>query len=133
MDVLIADDDEDSLGLLGPWLTAQGHFVSIARGGKAALRAVQRDPTIKVVIANWLMADLDGWRVSLALKASRGADIKTILLVGESFIGEVRKAFVGCADCYVGKPINLERLEAALADLAATTGRANNRHAMPDR
>ncbi|MCD6365668.1 MAG: response regulator [Planctomycetes bacterium] len=123
MDVLVADDNEEVLSLLANTLTARGYTVTTVRDGIAALRAVERNPGIRLAILNWMMPGLDGLVVSKKLKANPAADIRTVVVVGRRFREEIGEAFSSWADYYISKPLRL----ASVIDCVDVAGRAGRR------
>ena len=118
MHVLIADDDRNASARLEMHLRACGHTVTTVADGRAALRAVRRNPRIDAAVLNWLMPGMDGWRVARRIKASVARPVRTIVLVGGAFREDVRRHLAGCADVCLAKEGHPRGLEAGL--LAAT-------------
>ena len=61
--LLVVDDDPSIVELLQFLLTKEGHAVSVARDGKAGLKAA-RDERPDLIILDVMMPELDGFSVS---------------------------------------------------------------------
>lgn len=133
MRVLLADDDERALAFLANHLKARGYSVTTAQDGFTALNAVERDPGIRVVILNWMMPDLDSWRVSRQLKACKARGVYTIVVVGRHFCQEIKERFPSWADEYISKPFDLQGLAARLHTAVRSIGvlRSDARSSLP--
>ena len=105
MHVLVADDDERALAVLVSGLSQLGYAVIAVRSGTAALKAVQRNPSIRLAILNWMLPELDGLALAAELKPGR-ANLYTVVVVGSRFCDEVRDAFASWADRFVAKPLS---------------------------
>lgn len=103
-DILLVDDQQDTLRLLSIMLNSQGYRVTRVVSGAAALKAVkQQRPDL--ILLDIRMAGMDGYEVCQRLKASDITnDIPVIFLSALNDTLDKVKAFnVGGAD-YVTKP-----------------------------
>jgi DNA-binding response OmpR family regulator len=75
--ILVVDDDDDIRLLLRIELSAEGHHISEAGHGQAALDAL-RDAPPDLVLLDIMMPVLDGWGV---LRALAGTDAPPIVVV----------------------------------------------------
>ena len=112
--ILAVDDDPMSLKLLERHLSKAGHQVICARDGRAALQiALETNP--QVVIADWMMPELDGIELCKALRRiESGRDMFFLLLTGRGEEDRVVEAFDAGVDDYVVKPFNPKLLMARL-------------------
>lgn len=67
--VLVVDDDRDIRFTLRTLLEEEGYLVMEAAGGVEALALLHTDPPPLVVLLDYHMPRMDGWRVLLALEA----------------------------------------------------------------
>lgn len=109
-EILIIDDDEDSVGALSQMLTAQGFQLFMANSGTEGLEksfALQPD----LILLDIRMPDLDGFVVCERLKrhpATQSIPVMFISALYEVF-DKVHAFQVGAAD-YITKPFQLEEI-----------------------
>src|SRR5262245_20193206 len=71
LDVLIVDDERDTRELLADFCRTLGFGVATAQDGRAAMAAVQRQPTqFGVVLTDVSMPGADGFEVLRAVRAA---------------------------------------------------------------
>ncbi len=102
--ILIVDDVEDNLEILGDLLTFDGYNVKAARSGEAALKLAQESRP-DLILLDILMPGMDGFEVCSRLKADdRTKDIPVIFVSSMTDIdSKVRGFKVGGVD-YINKP-----------------------------
>ncbi len=111
--VLIADDEQWSRDTLCGFLREDGHTVSVAADGKAALDAFLHG-TFDLVITDWAMPDMTGEELTKAVRAKKPGQ-RIIMATGfsahDNRVGHVPE----CADATVTKPISQETLRGVIA------------------
>ena len=110
--VLVADDDEDILGLVSFRLERSGYEVAAAKDGEEALR-LARELSPALVVLDVMMPRLDGYEVTRRLRddeATRG--IPVILLTARAQEADVARGFESGADDYLRKPFSPQELAA---------------------
>ncbi len=102
--ILIVDDVEDNLEILGDLLTFDGYNVKAARSGEAALKLAQESRP-DLILLDILMPGMDGFEVCSRLKADdRTKDIPVIFVSSMTDIDSKVQGFkVGGVD-YINKP-----------------------------
>jgi CheY-like chemotaxis protein len=119
--ILIADDDPLILQSLQDALERDGHLVSVADGGRAAIdkfrSAQQRGTSFDMVITDLGMPHVDGRTVAIAIK-SRAPAVPIVLLTGWGYRLQAESELPQHVDCVLSKPPKLHELRAALAELA---------------
>ncbi|MFT5732095.1 MAG: diguanylate cyclase (GGDEF)-like protein [Planctomycetota bacterium] len=112
--ILAVDDDPVSLRLLVRHLRAERFEVSMARGGKEALKkALQEKPALMIV--DHEMPDLNGLEVVKALRRSSvGASMYILLLTGSHTNELLVEAFDAGVDDFVTKPFLATALSARI-------------------
>ncbi len=115
--VLIADNDAQARYQLGLQLTACKCVVTSVSSGSAAIKAVEENPEIDLVIINWIMPGLSGLLTAKTIK-NISPQIHVLVTVGEKFIQAVETAFPTMADGYIQKPANMFSLKDILPHLA---------------
>lgn len=116
--ILIADDDDRINELLQEIFEMEGYEVRAAYDGEEAIRILEEDGDIHLLILDIMMPELNGWEVLEYVK--KNFDVKVLILTalgGE--VDEVRGLRSG-ADDYVAKPFKravlLERARRLISD-----------------
>lgn len=114
MRILIVDDDEVALMMLGETLRKAGHEVSIARDGGEAIESLRASPC-RVVVSDWEMPGMSGLDLCRAIREeqSRGY-VYFILLTGRGTPAERVEGLRAGADEFIGKPFNTAELIARI-------------------
>ena len=106
--LLVVDDEDSLLDLLGDALRFAGYEIHLARSGFEALRvAADTDPALILLDVN--LPDLDGFEVCQRLRHD-GADVPVIFLTARDDPSDIRTGFTRGGDDYVTKPFSLEEL-----------------------
>jgi len=113
--ILVVEDDAGVREALVGLLQAVGHHVLEAEGGSTAL-AQFAPGQVDLIITDLGMPDMTGWDLARAIRAKDPA-VPIILLTGwgEQMAGETEAAHL--VNQIIGKPIRLEELQAAIAEL----------------
>ncbi len=108
--VLIVDDENDTIELLRYNLEKANYQPVIARNGEEAINAVQcHNPD--VVLLDVMMPELNGWEVCRILReSSKGKSIPIIMLSALSEEDARIKGLALGADDYVSKPFSVREL-----------------------
>ena len=110
--VLVVDDEESVLDLLGRFLTRRGYIVDTARDGEEAVDRILESPP-DIVLLDIRLPKMDGLQVLRRLK-EEGSDVAVITMSGVSDEDTARKSLeLGAAD-FITKPFNLPYLETSL-------------------
>ena len=136
MRVLIADDDPVYRGLLEELLKQYDFDVVSVPNGLEAWEAIQHDETIKLVILDWMMPEMDGYEVCRRIReAGTRQDTYVILVTGSQLKDEIIKILVAGADDYIIKPfepLDLKiHLRAAMRIIDLEAEAAELRKALP--
>jgi CheY-like chemotaxis protein len=115
--VLVADDDEDILALVGLRLGRAGYEVLTARDGVDALAAAERQrPDIAVV--DVMMPRMDGHELIRRLRARPATRDMPILVLTAAVHDRVAAASADAgADAHMRKPVSPRELVAKLDEL----------------
>lgn len=115
--VLVADDDEDILSLLGLRLERAGYDVVTAKDGIDALEAVEgRTPDIAIV--DVMMPRMDGHELIRRLRARPETESIPILVLTAAVQDRVAAASAAAgADAHMRKPFSPRELVARLDEL----------------
>jgi signal transduction histidine kinase/CheY-like chemotaxis protein len=115
LNILVVDDNKLAAEGLGKLLTHKGHQVTLAFDGAEALETAPRvNP--EVIILDIGLPDMDGYSVARQLKEMGVASI-LIALTGYGQEEDKMKARAAGFDHHLTKPVSLEDVETALANL----------------
>lgn len=117
-DVLVVDDTEAALDLLGYLLRARGHVAMLARNGEEAVAAALGSLP-DLILMDLHMPVMDGYEALAAIRDSDEAGACPILaLTAFGEVGEREKAVAAGFDGFFSKPITpetfMDQLEAFL-------------------
>jgi len=116
--VLVADDDEDILALVGNVLAKAGYDVTKASNGAEALERV-RSVRPRVAVLDVAMPELDGVEVLRSLRADpETSDIPVILLTARAQEADVKLGYAEGASKYLRKPFSPRELVELVRELA---------------
>ena len=105
--VLVVDDDPDTIDLISIIFEQEGAAVASATSGREGLRHFYRVRP-DLVILDLLMDDMDGWEVCRRIRNL--ADVPVIILSHQDAEADVVRGLSIGADDYVGKPVRREVL-----------------------
>jgi DNA-binding response OmpR family regulator len=115
--VLIADDEPNIVISLEFLMQREGHAVSVARDGDAALAAILRERP-DLVLLDVMMPGRSGFDVCQAVRADPAlAGVKIVLLTAKGRDTDVAKGLALGADAYVTKPFSTRELAAKVREL----------------
>ena len=117
--VVLVEDNEMNRDMLTRRLVRRGWSVSVAEDGEAALRVVA-EVCPDIVLMDMGLPVLDGWEATRRLKADPAtAGIPVIALTAHAMSTDRDAALAAGCDDYETKPIDLDRLLAAMQRLMA--------------
>ena len=119
MRILVVDDDESISEFVGWVLSDEGHEVTVAPNGAAALRLLE-ELRPDVILLDMRMPVMDGWEFARAYHEREARRPHVPLVVLTAAQDAARSAREIGADGYLGKPFDV-------ADLLATVKRFNHR------
>ncbi|WP_405747818.1 HAMP domain-containing protein [Streptomyces sp. NBC_01525] len=116
--ILIVDDDIRNVFALTHVLGRAGIRVKYAENGREGLEVLDRTPDVCLVLMDIMMPEMDGYEMIQALrKAPRYAELPVIALTAKAMPGDRERALETGADDYVPKPVDVDRLLAAICRL----------------
>src|SRR5438093_1557328 len=113
--ILVVDDQEENLELLGDQLRAAGWEVILAKNGKEALEKVETYRP-QVIVLDMIMPEMDGFRVARCVK--QNPDYQNIRVVAATSLcspGDRDRCLAAGCDDYVAKPFTTQQLQERLA------------------
>ena len=106
--VLIVDDAEPALDLLGYLVRARGHVATLARNGEEAVASIEKSRP-DLILMDLHMPVMDGYEALAAIRGSDGAGTCPILaLTAFGEVGEREEALAAGFDGFFSKPITPE-------------------------
>lgn len=109
--ILVVDDDPISCEILKATLEAEGFDVTVASDGLEAQRLLTNDATLRLVISDWEMPNLDGPSLCRWLRSHRPSPYCFfVLLTGRSGSESVVEGLSAGVDEFLVKPIETSEL-----------------------
>jgi DNA-binding response OmpR family regulator len=115
--VLIADDETNIVISLEFLMQREGHRVSVARDGDAALEAIRRERP-DLVLLDVMMPGKSGFEVCQAVRADESlAAVKILMLSAKGRDTDLAKGSALGADAYMTKPFSTRELADKVREL----------------
>jgi CheY-like chemotaxis protein len=115
--IVVIDDEEDSLEVAEIILHEYGATVHTASNGQEAIDAIRRVKP-RFVISDLSMPGMDGWGVVNTMKADRElSDIPVIALTAHAMVGDRERAVAAGFHNYLTKPLTVDTFMADLLKL----------------
>jgi CheY-like chemotaxis protein len=112
---LIVDDDMRNIFALATVLDEQGMEIASANNGRDAIRMVENDPDIDIVLMDIMMPEMDGIATTQAIrKLDCGKDLPIIAVTAKAMKGDRVKCIEAGAWDYLSKPVDRVHLLAVL-------------------
>ncbi|UJF30143.1 response regulator [Kaistella sp. 97-N-M2] len=113
--VLIADDDVRNIFSLTKALEIQGMKVIPAMDGKEALKILNDDPTIDIVLMDMMMPEMDGYETIREIRTSqRFKNIPVLAVTSKAMMGDREKCIAVGASDYISKPVDIDQMVSLL-------------------
>ncbi len=112
---LIVDDDMRNIFALATVLDDQGMVIASADNGRHAIRLVEADPTIDIVLMDIMMPEMDGIATMKEIrKLPRGRNLPIVAVTAKAMKGDREKCIEAGAWDYLSKPVDTASLLAVL-------------------
>lgn len=116
--VMVVDDNADAAELLGQWLSAQGHQVTVKTDARDALATARVDPA-QVYVLDIGLPEMDGNELARRLRADpRTRKATLIALTGYGHTQDILQSRQSGFDHHFVKPADPQRLALVIASLA---------------
>ncbi|MEU3778123.1 HAMP domain-containing protein [Streptomyces sp. NPDC032472] len=113
--VLVVDDDARNVFALTEILRREGIRVLRAEDGRAGLRLLAEHEDVDLVLMDVMMAGMDGYEATAAIRALPGyRHVPIITVTAQAMPGDREKALAAGADDYVTKPVDADELAARI-------------------
>jgi len=112
---LIVDDDMRNIFALATVLDEEGMIIVSADNGREAIRLVQEDPTIDIVLMDIMMPEMDGIATMQEIrKLPRGRELPMVAVTAKAMKGDRQKCIEAGAWDYISKPVDPRHLMSVL-------------------
>jgi CheY-like chemotaxis protein len=112
---LIVDDDMRNIFALATLLDEQGMVILSANNGRDAIKKVESDAEIDVVLMDIMMPEMDGiTTIKEIRKLPKGSDLPIIAVTAKAMKGDREKCIEAGAWDYLSKPVDRLHLLAVL-------------------
>jgi CheY-like chemotaxis protein len=109
--VLIVEDDVRNVFALSSVLEPKGVKVTIARNGKEALAALEKDPSIDLVLMDVMMPEMDGLEATRIIRQDPSRQrLPIIALTAKAMRDDHERCLAAGANDYLAKPLDVEML-----------------------
>jgi len=109
--VLVVDDDMRNIFALSKILREKGLSVVMAQDGRKALRQLEENSTIEIVLMDIMMPGMDGYETIREIrKRPDSAKLPIIAVTAKAMSGDRDKCLEAGANDYLAKPIDLDKL-----------------------
>jgi CheY-like chemotaxis protein len=109
--VLIVEDDVRNVFALTSALEPKGLKLTVARNGREALEALERDPAIELVLMDIMMPEMDGLEATRAIRRqAKWAKLPIIALTAKAMRDDQERCLQAGANDYIPKPLDVDML-----------------------
>ncbi len=109
--ILVVEDDVRNVFALTSVLEPKGARIEIARNGKEAIAALERNPDIDLVLMDVMMPEMDGLEATRAIRRDgRFAKLPIIALTAKAMKDDQDKCIAAGASDYLAKPLDVDML-----------------------
>ncbi|NII84465.1 response regulator [Pedobacter riviphilus] len=109
--VLVADDDVRNIFSLTKMLEQHQMKVIAATDGKEALKLLNENPGIDVVLMDMMMPELDGYETTTAIRQDiKYRNLPILAVTAKAMMGDREKCIAAGASDYISKPVDMDQL-----------------------
>lgn len=119
LNVLLAEDNRINQRVVIGVLEKQGHKITIAENGKAALTHFNNE-TFDIILMDVQMPEVNGFEATAAIRKHErlsGTHTPIIAMTAYAMKGDRERCLAAGMDAYISKPINIEKLTQTIKDL----------------
>jgi len=116
--LLIIDDDPRNIFALVNTLRARSYDCLSCLSADEAIELLESDQMIDAILLDMMMPEIDGYEAIPLIKKIPSRKFTTIIAVtAQAMVGDKEKCIQAGADSYVSKPIDVDKLLAALSEI----------------
>ena len=116
--LLIIDDDSRNIFALVNTLRSRSFDCLSCLSAEEALKLLQTDEKIDAILIDMMMQEMDGYdAIPLIKKLPSRAHTLIVAVTAQAMTGDKEKCLEAGADDYVSKPIDVDKLLAALSQI----------------
>lgn len=109
--ILIVDDDIRNIYALSAALTSKGAIISTAFNGIEALKSLEDNSNIDIVLMDIMMPEMDGFEATKKIRENiKWKDLPIIALTAKAMKGDRDEILKAGASDYQSKPIDIQKL-----------------------
>ncbi|WP_207532901.1 response regulator [Desertivirga arenae] len=109
--VLIADDDVRNIFSLTKALEQAKMKVLSATDGKEALKVLEENPQVDVVLMDMMMPEMDGYETTTKIRKNyKYRDLPILAVTAKAMTGDREKCIKAGASDYISKPVDIDQL-----------------------
>jgi signal transduction histidine kinase/HPt (histidine-containing phosphotransfer) domain-containing protein len=130
--ILLVDDIDMNLDVIGAFLRAGGHTVTPARSGYEAIESAS-SAVFDVILMDVCMPDMDGLEATRRIRGSHGPcrDVPILALTAQSFAGQRAQVMDAGMNGHITKPVDYATLMRAIAGATPPARRPVNKARPP--
>ncbi len=114
--VLLVDDDIRNIYALSGVLEQYNINIVTAMNGREAIDALEKEKNIQLVLMDIMMPEMDGYEaIEHIRKQEQWKNLPLLALTAKAMKGDKEKCIAAGANDYVSKPIDIEKLIAAMS------------------
>ena len=133
-EVLLVDDQEMNVAIIGRFLSREGYKVKSLSSGEAALAALAAPPPPALVLLDVVMAGADGLEICRRIKSNPATRGIPVMIVSSAETGYCRsRGLAAGADGFLSKPVCREELVERVRFLLRPERRAADDAPAPER
>ena len=113
--ILVVDDDVRNIFALTSILETQQMNVLYAQNGFEAIKLLEENPDLEIVLMDVMMPDMDGYETTRRIRNMEGyRHLPIIALTAKAMKGDREKCIEAGASDYIAKPVHTEQLKSLL-------------------
>lgn len=113
--ILVVDDNQENLKVVGNYLKEKGYKIAFALNGKSAIKAVETNK-IDLILLDIMMPEMDGFETCRLLKQnSATSQVPVIFLSAKNETDDIAQCYNSGGEDYIQKPFKKEELFARVA------------------
>lgn len=109
--VLIVEDDVRNIFALSSVLEPKGANIAIARNGREALQALEKDPEVDLVLMDIMMPEMNGFEAMREIRKQPAlSKVPIIALTAKAMADDRDQCLEAGANDYIAKPVDVDKL-----------------------